>query len=109
MHRIYISGKVTGFPDYRKKFDEAEERLRCVTCGNPDFHVVNPMKLVETIGFSDDRAGWCEAWDILYPAMALCDCIYMLDNWKDSEGAKLELKYALENGFKVFYENKEDD
>ena len=109
MHRIYISGKVTGFPDYRKKFDEAEERLRCVTCGSNDYFVVNPMKVLEDCGIGDDEGDWDLAWDILFPLMSICDACYMLDNWEDSRGAKIEYEYAIKHGFKVFYENKEDD
>lgn len=34
-----------------------------------------------------------------------CDCIYLLDNWKDSNGARLEAKYAIENGIEFIGPN----
>lgn len=33
-----------------------------------------------------------------------CDAIYMLDNWKQSEGARGEYKLAEELGLEVYYE-----
>ena len=35
-----------------------------------------------------------------------CTAIFMLDNWKDSKGAKIELDLAKKLGLKVYYENK---
>lgn len=33
-----------------------------------------------------------------------CDAIFMLSNWKDSEGAKKEFELAQELGLEIFYE-----
>lgn len=35
-----------------------------------------------------------------------CTAIFMLDNWKDSKGAKIELDLAKKLGLKIYYENK---
>jgi hypothetical protein len=32
-----------------------------------------------------------------------CDCIVMLPWWEDSAGAKIERKYAQDNGIRIFY------
>ncbi len=33
-----------------------------------------------------------------------CDAIYMLDNWKESSGAKEELRLAVSLGLEIIYE-----
>lgn len=35
-----------------------------------------------------------------------CDAIYMLNNWQDSVGAKLELTKAQEVGLEIYYEKQ---
>jgi len=35
-----------------------------------------------------------------------CNAIYMLDNWTNSKGAKIERKLAIDLGYKVIYEAK---
>jgi len=35
--------------------------------------------------------------------LKLCDAILMLPGWEESEGANIEIEYAVMNGVKVFY------
>ncbi len=37
-----------------------------------------------------------------------CDAIYVLDNWKESEGTQEELKLALKLGLKFYWEENND-
>lgn len=100
---IYIAGKVTGVPvdERTAKFQAAETMLQ-----KRGFKTVNPIKLVE-----DPNTDWQTAMDICFLGLAKCDAIYMLPCSVDSEGAKLELDYALAKGIDVYYEleNVEDD
>jgi len=38
-----------------------------------------------------------------------CDTLYMLDNWKDSKGAKVEERYARLIGKEIIYQGTEND
>lgn len=98
--KIYISGKITGLHkrDYRGKFKAAANRLR-----DQGHTVVDPSRL--------------DVYDLTYAQymaidttlLSFCDGIYMLDNWQDSNGAKLEKEYAESLGLKVLYESEERD
>jgi len=47
---------------------------------------------------------WKIYMPICYRMIDACDCIYMLKNWEDSRGAKLELEYAKDNNKQIIYE-----
>ncbi len=82
--KIYISGKITGNPDFKEQFAAAEEQLR------EDGHaVLNPAALGQG-GFKHE-----EYLHIGFAMIDVCNAIYMLDTWKDSPGAKAELAYAF--------------
>ena len=36
--------------------------------------------------------------------LEMCDTIYMLKNWENSIGAKLEWEFAKANNYKIMYE-----
>jgi hypothetical protein len=85
MKKIYISGKITGIEEEAPAlFAQAEQEL-----SEMGFEPVNPMKLQQPTSkeWRDYMKG-----DI----KALCDCegIYMLTNWRMSQGANIELKVA---------------
>ncbi len=95
---IYISGKVTGqkIEDARQKFLKAEAFLEKFM---PEERIINPLK-IETRGGLD----WEQymAKDIVQ--LFFCDKIYMLSDWKESKGAKLEYLIAKEMGMKIIYQ-----
>ena len=37
-----------------------------------------------------------------------CDAIYMLDNWRESSGAKIEREHAIFNNLDIYYEDMKD-
>lgn len=90
--KIYIAGKITGLKNYKEKFSKAEEKLT-----NEGNLCMNPSILPE--GFP-----WDIYMPICYAMIDACDCVYMLENWIDSKGAKMELEYAKSNDKKVIYE-----
>jgi hypothetical protein len=91
MKKIYISGKVTGDPDYGSKFFEEERRLY-----NQGYDPVNPVRI---IGAKD--AAWCDAMRADLREMLLCDGVSLLPDWKESKGAQIEEKLARELGIEV--------
>jgi len=90
--KIYIAGKINGLPNYKENFDKAEKywKVRGHIC-------MNPSVLPEGFPY--------EAYLPICVAMInCCDAIYMLKNWKDSIGAKVEYEYASAQGKTIIYE-----
>ena len=95
--KIYISGKITGFPidDVRDRFNTAESFLE-----SAGFEVVNPLK---------NGLAVSEPWErhIVKDVELLmsCDAIYMLDCWRSSRGARIEYNIALESDKYILFES----
>lgn len=92
MKKIYIAGKITGLDNYKELFNKVEKEFLA-----KGYRVMNPSILPE--GFT-----WIEYMTICYKMIDVCDEIYMLNNWTDSDGAKAEHYYATEKGKKISYQ-----
>ena len=94
--RIYISGQITGL-DIKvaeEYFEQIENKLRDAG------HVpINPMKVVEY--HPDHKYEHYMAEDL--KALCHCDAIFMLENWQNSRGAKIEHGVALGMEKMIFY------
>ena len=93
---IYIGGKVTG-EDYKqcvKKFKATQDTLEGF-----GFKVINPMNYVP------EGTSWLNAMEILIPLLKQANYLFLLRDWKDSQGARIEVQVAKRNGVDVvFYE-----
>lgn len=103
MKKIFISGKITGEPVYEcaEKFRYAW--LMILEGWNGFCHVdsaVNPLEL-EGIHFGISHE---EAMKICFDALKECTHIYMLEDWEESKGAKMEHEFAKQNGLTIIYE-----
>jgi len=97
---IYIGAKVTG-EDYDacyRKFEATEELL--VGLG---YNVINPMKIVA----KDTR--WHVAMDMLKPELLKADILFVLKDWKQSEGTKIEVTLAEKHNIKIVFYNQMKD
>lgn len=97
--KIYVAGKITGLSDYRENFNKKQKELE-----NKGHTVINPTGLYEILG---DDFSHSEYMKICFSLIDLCDCIYLLDNWKDSKGAKMELEHGLRKGIEIRKEEEE--
>lgn len=88
--RVYISGPITGVPDYMDKFAETEKELK-----EKSYTVVNPAKI--NYGMPEDMT-YEEYMEIDIRLIELCDAIYMIRGWEMSRGANREYGYALGKG-----------
>ena len=91
--KIYLSGKITGNPDFAEQFADAEEKAKAAYYGAA---VLNPAIMPSGMGQSD----------YMRISMAMLDCsdmVFMLPNWKESEGARVENAYAEKVGKKIVY------
>ena len=84
---VYISGGITDVPDFKERFKKAEEHLRDL-----GFNVINPAGLQDNVLTGDfDYSFYINLCLLL---VELSDCIYMLDGWDKSDGAKEERRNA---------------
>lgn len=91
--KVYIAGKINGLPNYRHRFVKAEYKLMY----DGYTKIMNPAVLGEEFNY--------EAYmPICLSMLDQCDAIYLLDNWKDSQGARLEYEYAKLQGKIIMFE-----
>lgn len=94
--KIYISGKISGLPteECEAKFRQAEAQLRAF-----GHEPVSPY----SNGLADD-APWEEhmARDIYM--LLQCEGIYLLHDWNDSTGSRIEAYTAQERGLAVIHQ-----
>lgn len=90
MSKVFISGKMTGLPNYnRDEFNRMEKLL--VMMGHT---VLNPACLPD--GLTQN-----EYLQICISMLSVCDVIVMLDNWGNSKGATTEKNYADATGKRI--------
>lgn len=96
--KIYISGRITGIELHAEQlFDKAEKML--VDMG---YDVVNPMKLPH-----EHDQEWKDFMKEDIKHLMQCDIIYMLPNYSDSRGARIELFLAGELSMTVYFEGRD--
>jgi len=95
--KVYISGQITGleFADAYSKFEFAEKFINSLTHNV----AVNPMKLDHV---HDQTWESFMVEDIR--ALFSCDAIYLLSNWEESKGARIEKAIAKEMGIEIIYQ-----
>lgn len=89
--KIYLAGKITGDPDYRKKFEAAADYVRSQ---RPDAVILNPAVLPEGLTEQDYMT-------ITGQMLSAADEVMCLADWEDSEGAKIEIRLAGKIGKRV--------
>jgi hypothetical protein len=96
--KIYISGVITGTDDFMERFSIAQKKLE-----RDGHEVVNPALVNSNLPKSTT---YDEYMDMSFCMLKMCDAIYLLDGWKSSRGAKLELIFAVLNDKTILYEVK---
>lgn len=122
MRKIYIAGKITGLPldDVKKKFKDYRHLIskECISQG-VKFEIINPLSLHKCFGcggcnedlpMEDVCSGsriitrtYDEYMRIGLKKLLDCNEIHMLPDWKDSNGAKIEYKLAVDLKMKIVY------
>ena len=92
--RIYISGPMTGRPDYEERFAEAASAIKAD--GHTYFNPALVARVVPDLTYEGYMAIDLE-W------LRFCDAICMLPGWTKSRGARLERAHAMKNGL-FFYD-----
>ena len=94
--KVYIAGKVNGLENYKEVFKEAEDKLLA-----EGHQVMNPSVLPEGFPYEAYMPICCAMID-------QCEAIYMLSNWKNSKGARVELAYAGATNKGIYYQGMEE-
>jgi hypothetical protein len=95
--KVYISGKISGleFADAYSNFEFAEEYINLLT----NHVAVNPMKIEHVHDLS-----WESYMVEDIRALFSCDAIYLLSNWEESKGARIEKAIAKEMDIEIIYQ-----
>lgn len=89
---IYIAGKVSGIEmEARVIFKRAEIKLKL-----QGHEVINPMELEH-----DHDKTWQSYMRECIIGMMRADVIYLLPNWRESKGARIEVQLAHNLGIKI--------
>lgn len=90
--RVYLSGPISGAPDFRERFAAAEEYVRHLGC----FSVVNPASF-------SCMALWSWADSIIFDLGLLrdVDALVSLPGACASRGARIEMEFARGHGIPV--------
>ncbi len=100
MKTIFISGKITGEPDWVSLFKEKVDRLRLtgdiyITPIEIKRFVDNKFNLNGRIPFYKDYLIECLL------NISRCDAIYFLSNWETSKGCQVEHRFAKAIGIEI--------
>ena len=93
---VYLSGGITGNPNYKEDFACAERFL-----SQMGYVVLNPAKVGEEL----PDLTYEQYMKICYRLVDIADIIFMVSGWQKSKGANAELSYAKSLGKKVMYQD----
>ncbi len=91
--RIYIAGKITGNPDYKKQFSDVEKAL--VKMGHS---VMSPSWLIAYPEFS-----YSDYISISAAMQIRCEAVFFLPNWLESKGAMEEFDRAYQLNQEIYF------
>lgn len=92
--KVYISGQISGLsrPEAAEYFETAENLLLL-----SGMTVVNPLRNGVPV-----EAPWEDHMIVDIANLMACDSVYLLRNWENSRGARIEYNIAREMGKKIY-------
>lgn len=84
----YLSGPITGHPNYRQEFGDAADELRAL-----GYHIINPAEICQVI--PTDQLSYEAIMQIDLALLERADYLVQLPDWEESRGANRELGFAL--------------
>ena len=105
--KIYISGKISDLPIEAAK---AKFKWHAGFLELKGYEPVNPFDVEPIFEKALPEYSKDDIWGIFMAAdikeLFACDAIYMLKDWGQSKGARVEYAIAKEIGLKIFYEGE---
>jgi len=103
---VYISGPITDKIGHSIHFEQASSWLK-----NEGHIVLNPMDILSPLEKGVDCSTEEEKWGYYMKEavrmLTTADCIYLLEDWEKSKGARLEFNLATELHIPVHYAQKD--
>ena len=101
--RIYISGPITGRDRQKYLHHFIREEMKIKAEGH---ETLNPATMNMLMPHGSTHEDYMK---VSIAELSICDAIYLLDDWKDSEGAWEEFTYAVLHNMPIFYESKKEE
>lgn len=103
-NKVFISGKVSGtdLEETKRKFTSAErvaERYFRIEFGYYPKNVINPTQLGLT-----NADSWLMCMIVCIWHLLKCNTIFMLSDWKESRGARIEHRIAKFLRYEIIYQ-----
>lgn len=95
--KLYLSGKISGDPDYKKKFEHFENIF-----AGAGHSVMNPARIKMYDAFK-----WEDYMVVSAAMQSLCEAIVLLPDWMESRGARCEANAAHNLKQQIFFLKKE--
>lgn len=89
--KVYLSGQITGDPDYVEKF-----KAMAIELADKGFKVMNPAVLPDGFQYEDYM-------QICASMVMVCDAIYLMPCWQESPGAMMEKQVAVAMNKQIIY------
>lgn len=84
--KVFISGPITGTADYVERFERVETLLT-----DKGYTVINPVKVTASLPKDTTHH---EYMTVTIPLVDMADTIFMMKDYRKSEGAREELFHA---------------
>ena len=111
MKLIYVAGKYLGKSDWETYLNIHHARLAAHKLWGEGWAVICPHSNTAFFGGATERTDrdkssgdWMKWLQGDLEMISRCDAIYMLNNWGDSKGAKMELGKAMRCTLDIIYE-----
>lgn len=88
--KVYLAGSITDDPDYKNKFNKAEEYLKSL-----GYTVLNPTVLPGEMSYED-------YFPICFAMIDVADCMAVIDGIGTSNGVHMEIDYILKNHINTY-------
>jgi len=107
--KIYIAGKISGLPMKETAVKFANATFNLI---NQGYDPINPVELVQNYLFENnylllqlsDNKLWKIAMRVCLKELVDCDGVLLLADYKDSRGALIESKLAIDLGIPTFHD-----
>ncbi|MBD5437703.1 MAG: DUF4406 domain-containing protein [Treponema sp.] len=96
--KIYVAGKITGLSrrEVEGKFRATAETLRNE---GHDVFIPSVLPMYDSVPHEDYM-------HVCYAMIDICDAVYMMTDWQQSKGARMELQYAADWRKEILYEDE---
>ena len=106
---IYIAGKYTDNSKTSIQKNILTSRKYAIKLWDRGFTVITPHLNVANFEYLLKKTTYDDITEGSLEIISRCDAVFMLPNWKRSNGAKIERKYAYSKNITVYYNLKELD